>query len=139
MNDGDTKWSQINFDGNTSGKTKLIWSGLCISSPSQLHQLEAQHFDEHYKRKQSESFVSKPEHTIWVSRHRTLRMQYLHFGVFLWNQYKVLPRCNKYASWKIFVYVFLYSHQHSISFKAPTYWNCHLHKGLSTDDVFQWW
>ena len=35
----------------------------------------------------SESFLSQPELTIWVSRHRTFRTQYLHLGVFLWKQY----------------------------------------------------
>ena len=61
-----------------------------MSSPSPLHRLATQHFDERYKRKQSESFLSQPEQTIWVSRHRTLRTQYLHLGVFLWKQYKIL-------------------------------------------------
>ena len=91
-------------------KTKLIWSGLCISSPSPLHRLAKQHFDERYKRKQSESFLSQPEQTIWVSRHRTLRTQYLHLGVFLWKQYKIL------ASYKDFCklqFLFMYSFTHT--------------------------
>ena len=67
MNDGDIKVIAKNFDRNTLGKTKLIRSGLCMSSPSPLHRLAAQHFDERYKRKQRESFLSQPEHTIWVS------------------------------------------------------------------------
>ena len=37
-----------------------------MSSPSPLHRLATQHFDERYKHKQSESFLSQPEHTIWV-------------------------------------------------------------------------
>ena len=44
---------------------------------------QPEHFDERNKRKQSESFLNQPEHTIFVSRHRTLRTQYLHLGVFL--------------------------------------------------------
>ena len=63
-----------------------------MSSRSPLHRLATQYFDDHYKPKQSESFLSQPEHTIWVSRHRTLRTQYLHFGVFLWKQYIILAR-----------------------------------------------
>ena len=55
------KCLQINFIGNTSGQTKLIWSGLCMSSPSPFHQLATQHFDERNKRKQSKSFLSQPE------------------------------------------------------------------------------
>ena len=51
-----------------------------MSSPNPLHRLATQHFDGTYKWKQSESFLSQPEHTIWVSRHRTLRTQYLHLG-----------------------------------------------------------
>ena len=31
------KWSQINFNRSTSVKTKLIWSVLCILSPTPLH------------------------------------------------------------------------------------------------------
>ena len=61
-----------------------------MSSLRPLHRQAAQHFDERFIRKQSESFLSQPEQTIWVSRHRTLRTQYLHLGVFLWKQYIVL-------------------------------------------------
>ena len=61
-----------------------------MSSFCPLHRQAAQHFDEHFIGKQSESFLSQPEQTIWVSRHRTLRTQYLHFSVFLWKQYKIL-------------------------------------------------
>ena len=93
---------QINFNGNTEGKTKLIWSGLCMSSPSPLHRLATQHFDERYKRKQSESFLSQPEHTIWVSRHRTLRTQYLHLGLFLWKQYIILASYKDFGKLQSF-------------------------------------
>ena len=55
-----------------------------------LHRLATKHFDERYKRKQSESFLSQPEHTIWVSRHRPLRTQYLHMGVFLLKMHIIL-------------------------------------------------
>ena len=41
-----------------------------MSSPSPLHRLATQHFDKRYKRKQSESFLSQPELTIWASRYR---------------------------------------------------------------------
>ena len=60
-------------------------SGLCMSNPNSLDGLETQHFDERFKRKSSESFLSQPGHTIWVSRHRSLRTQYLHFGVFFFE------------------------------------------------------
>ena len=81
---------QINFNGNNYGKTKLIWSALCMSSLCPLHRQVAPHFDERYKRKQSESFLGRPEHTIWVSRHRTLKTQYVHLSVFIWKQYKII-------------------------------------------------
>ena len=54
-----------------------------MSSPSLLHRVAAQYLHDRYKRKQSDSFLSQPGHTIWVSRHRTLRTQYLHMCVFL--------------------------------------------------------
>ena len=43
------------------------------------------------------------------------------------------------ASCKVFVYVLLHSHKHSLSFQTPTYWNCHFHERLLPDEVFQWW
>ena len=75
-----------------------------------LHQQAAQHFDERYKRKQSESFLSQPEHTIWVSRHRTLRTQYLNLGVIFESSIKLLQVTKSFASCKVFIYVLLYSH-----------------------------
>ena len=66
----------------SQGCKQSSWSGLCMSSLSPLHRLATQHFDERLKHKQIESFWSQPEHTIWVSRHRTLRSQYLYLGGF---------------------------------------------------------
>ena len=62
-------------------KVNLIRS-LYVKSPS-IASTSSKHFNERFIRKQSESFLSQPEQTIWVSRHRTLRNQYLHLGVFL--------------------------------------------------------
>ena len=123
-------------------KTKLIWSGLCISSPSPLHRLAKQHFDELYKCKHSESFLSQPEHTIWISRHWTLTTQYLYLGVFLWKWYIVFCKLQRHS--QVAKLLFMYSfthinfHTNSLSFQAPTYWNCHPHKRLLPDEVFQW-
>ena len=86
------------------------WSGIFLSSPSPLYWLATQYFDECSKCKQSESFLSQPEHTIWVSRHRTFRTQYLHLGSFLWKQYVIPASYKTFASWKVFDYVLLYSH-----------------------------
>ena len=54
-----------------------------------LHQQEAQYFDERYKRKQSESVLSQSELTIWVSRHKTLRTQYLCLDVWVFTLLKL--------------------------------------------------
>ena len=106
------------------------------SSP--LHRLPTQHFDERYKHKHIESFLIQPEHTIWVWRHRTLKTQYLHLGVFLWKQYIRLASYKDF--WKLQSFCFCTSLLTlSLSFQAPTYWNCHLHKRLLPDEVFQWW
>ena len=78
------------------------WSGVCISSLSLLHQLTTQHFDERYKHKQSKSFLSQPEYTIWVSRHRTLRTQYLYLDVFLWKQYIILASYKDFCKLQSF-------------------------------------
>ena len=99
---------QINFKGSIWGKAKLIWSGLCISSPIPLHQLATQHFDQPYNRTQSESFLIQQEHTIWVLRNRTLRTQYLHLGVFLWKQYIILGRYKDYKL-QVAKILFMYS------------------------------
>ena len=74
------------------------------------------------------------QNTIWISMHRSLRIQYLHLGVFLWKQYitQVLQVTKTFASSKVFVYVLLYY----FTFQAPTQWNCHLHKRLLPDEVF---
>ena len=53
-----------------------------MSSLRPLYRQAAQHFDERLIRKQSESFLSQPEQIIRVSKHRILRTQYLHLGVF---------------------------------------------------------
>ena len=81
-----------------------------MSSPSPLHRLGTQHFDECYKCKQSESFLNQPGHINWVSRHRTLRTLYLHLGVFVWKQYIILASQKEF--WKLqsfFMYFFTHT------------------------------
>ena len=132
------KWLKRNFNGITYGKTKLIWSYLCMSSPCPLYRQAAQDFDERYKHKQSESFLSQQECTIWVSRHRPLRTQYLHLSAFLWKQDKILASYKDFCKLQSFcLYTPLLTL--SLSFQAPTYWNFHLQKRLLLDEVFQWW
>ena len=75
-----------------------------------LYRLATQHFDERYKHKQSESFLSQQERTIWVSRQRTLKTQYLHLDIFLWNQYKIIASYKDFCKSQSFFYVLLYSH-----------------------------
>ena len=82
-----------------------------MSSLRLLHRQAAQHFDERYKRKQSESFLSQQEHTIWVPRNRPLRIKYLHLDVSLWKQYKI--QVAKFLFMYSFTYtniVFLFKH-----------------------------
>ena len=82
-----------------------------MSIPSPLHRLATQHFDECYKHKQGESFLSQPKHTISFSRQRTLRTQYLHLGFFfakaVYNSYK-LQRLLQAAR-----FLFIYSFTHT--------------------------
>ena len=73
-----------------------------MPSPSPLYQLAMHHFDEHYKDKQSESFLREPEHTTWVSRHRTLRNPILAFGVFLGKQYIILAKYKDFCNLRSF-------------------------------------
>ena len=76
----------------------------CMSSQIPLYRLATLHFDECYTYKQSDSTLSQLKHTIWVSRCRTLRSQYLHLGIFLWKQYIILA---SYKELIVFVYVLL--------------------------------
>ena len=70
------------------GKTKLIWSGLFMSSLRPLHPQEAQHFDERYKRKQSEA--------------QNFENQYLHLDVFLWKWYKIIASYKDFCNLQSF-------------------------------------
>ena len=118
MNDGDIKviankflWKYLR-----QGKVNLRVS---MSNPSQLHRLATQHFDQRSKSKMSESFSSQPEHTIWVSRERTLITQYLHLGAFLWKENTILAICENFRKLQSFcwctplltlTYIFLFRH-----------------------------
>ena len=46
--------------------------------------------------------LSQPEHTIWVSRHRTLRTKYLHLDIFLWKQYIILASYKDFCKLQSF-------------------------------------
>ena len=46
--------------------------------------------------------LSQPEHTIWISRHRTLRTEYLHLGVFLWKHYIILASYKDFCKLQSF-------------------------------------
>ena len=83
-------------------------SDFCMPSPSPLHRLATQHSDERFKRKQSESFLSQPEHIIWVSRHGTLSTLYLRLGVFLWKQYIIIANYKDFCKFLI-----MYSFTHT--------------------------
>ena len=79
-----------------------------MSSLRPLHRQAAQNFDERFI--QSELFLSHSEHTTWVSRHRTLRTQYLHLGAFLWKQYKILAIYKDFCKLQfLFMYFFTYT------------------------------
>ena len=52
--------------------------------------------------KKSEPFLSHPEDTNWVSRHRTLRTQYLHLGVFPRKQYIILASYKDFCKLQSF-------------------------------------
>ena len=123
-------------------KAKLIWSGFCISSPSSLHRLAKQHFDERYKCK-----------TLWVifepTRAHHLDLKALNFDnpIFILGCFSlkvVYNSCKLQRHSQVAKFLFIYSFTHtnfrtnSLSFQAPTYWNCHPHKRLLPDEVFQW-
>ena len=52
---------------------------------------------------QTQPWLSQPEYTIWPSRHRTLRNQYLYLGVFLWKQYIILASYEDFCEMQSFL------------------------------------
>ena len=91
-------------------QTIFLIRSLYVKSQSigSTHRLATQHSDERYKRKQSESFSSQPEHTIWVSRLRTLRT-HIFIWVFLFESSILFLQFTKnFASCKVFDYVLLH-------------------------------
>ena len=114
----------MNSNWNTLGKTKLIWSALCVSSSSPLHWLATEYFDERYKRKQSESFLSQLEHTIWVSRHRNI--QFYISNIYIWVfffiyflQYILLANYKDFCK-ILFMYSFTHTNKVFLSRHLPT-------------------
>ena len=90
---------------------------------------------------QTEWVISEPART----HHLGLKAQNFENPLFIFGcfslkaVYNSLQVTKTFASCKVFVYVLFYSHEHSLSFQAPTYWNLHLDKRLLPDEVFQWW
>ena len=115
------------------------WSGLSILSP--VHCIDKQHniLMSATNTNRVSHFLSQPEHTIWVSRHRNLRTQYINLGVFLWKYYIIPASYKEFCKLQSFclctpLFTLTYSF-----FQAPTYWNCPLFKSLLPDEVFQLW
>ena len=94
-------------------KRSVLW----MLSPSSLHRLPT-HFDERYKRKQSEPFLSQPEHTICVSRHRILRTQSLHFGCL--SLKAVYFSCKVQRLLQVAKFLFMYSFTTLLFMHIPT-------------------
>ena len=86
----------------SQGSKRSSWSGLCMLIPCSLHRLVTQNFDGHYKGKHGESFLSQADHTIWFSRHRTLRTQHLPLSVFLWKYYIILASYKDFCKLQSF-------------------------------------
>ena len=68
MNDGDIKViaKQILIEILKERQSQFDQVFLCQVQVHK-HLLATRHFDERCRRKESESFLSQPEHTIWVS------------------------------------------------------------------------
>ena len=88
-----------------------------MSSSSQLPRLVTQHFDERYKRKQSESFLSQPEHTICISKHKTFRY---------FSLKAVYKSCKLQKLFPVAKVLFMYSFTHmNIAFLIKIFWTAH--------------
>ena len=112
VNDRDIKVLQINFNENTWGKAKLIWSGLCMWSLRPLHRQAAQHFDERYKRKQTAS-----QNIPFGSLGTELWEPNIYICVLFSESSIKFLQVTKLLQVSIFLYVLLYSHQYSLFFK----------------------
>ena len=111
-----------------------------MSNLCPLHRLAAQHFDERFISKQNESFLSQAEHTIWVSKHRTLKTQYFHLGDFLWKQYKFFTKTFARCSFCLCTPLLtltksFFTSTYLLKLPLPT----HLQKRLLLKEVFKWW
>ena len=58
-----------------------------MSGPSLLNRLAPSHFDGRYKHKESEPFLSQPEHIIWVSK-------YIENPIFTFGCFSLKAVCN---------------------------------------------
>ena len=74
-----------------------------MSSPSPLHQLATQNFDEHYKQKQSESFVSQPS--------QSFENPIFTFGCF--SLKAVYNSCKLQRLLQVAKFLFMYSFTHT--------------------------
>ena len=108
----------------SQGWKRSLWSGLCTSSPSPLHRLATQHFDEHYTQRVS-NFWANLHFNFWVFT----------FGCF--SLKAVYSSCKLERLLQVTKFLFMYSFTHTnFSSQTPNCWNCHLHKRLLPDEVF---
>ena len=96
------KWKYLGQD-----KVNLIRS-LYVMSPSTASASSTTFWWAQQTQKESHS-----EHTICFSRHRTLRTQYLHLGVFLWKQYKSLASYKDFCKLQ-FLFMFSFTHTNTV-------------------------
>ena len=107
MNDGDIKVIASKF----WWKYFLIGPGLCISSPSPLHRLATQHFNECYKRKESESFLSQPR-----THHLGLKAQNFESPIFAFGCFylkAVYNSCKLKRLLQVAKFLFMYFFSHT--------------------------
>ena len=111
-----------------------------MSSPSPLHRLATQQFDERYKSKQSESFLSQPEHNIWVSWYGIFTLFYWKNPIFTFGCFSLKAVYNSCKLQKLLQFekfLFMYSFTTLLFRRLPTKIIYHLHKHLLPVEVFK--
>ena len=80
-----------------------------MSGPSPLNRQAPSHFDGRYKHKESEPFLSQPEHIIWVSK-------YIENPIFTFGCFSLKAVCNSCKLRRLLQvakFLFMYSFTHT--------------------------
>ena len=112
---------------------QFSWVGLCMYTPSQLHQPAILHFDECYICKQNECLMIQQGHIILVLECKNWKIWFLCWDICLWMCCTILVDCTEPIA---FACVHFNWYSHSPSFQASVDCIHHLHRNFRIDREF---